>query len=245
MKLGQTELRFVSDGHFRLDGGMMFGIVPRVLWEKRFPPDEENRVGLELNCLLIRHGHELTLVDTGLGTNLPPRQLETVWGLTPGPRLLDKLAAIGLAPEDITCVVNTHLHIDHCGGDTIEAAGRLQPTFPRARYLVQRQEWLDCNSPNERTRGSYFPELLQPLVEGGQMELHLGDVAPFAVHFEKLAWVPGMDLAQLDSLESKRGLLQEVMANDYLLTFYHEDALAAARLLQEGDGYRLVPVPFE
>lgn len=281
MKLGQTELRFVSDGHFRLDGGMMFGIVPRVLWEKRFPPDEENRVGLELNCLLIRHGDELALVDTGLGTNLPPRQLETVWGLTTGPRLLDKLAAIGLAPEDITCVVNTHLHIDHCGGDTIEAAGRLQPTFPRARYLVQRQEWLDCNSPNERTRGSYFPELLQPLVEGGQLELldgetqvtpylrclpspghtrghqsvlvgagqekalHLGDVAPFAVHFEKLAWVPGMDLAQLDSLESKRGLLQEVIANDYLLIFYHEDTLAAARLLQEGDGYRLVPVPFE
>jgi glyoxylase-like metal-dependent hydrolase (beta-lactamase superfamily II) len=278
VRLGETELRFVSDGHFRLDGGMMFGIVPRVLWAKRFPPDEQNRVGLELNCLLIRHGGELALVDTGLGTNLPPPQLATVWGLVPGPRLLDSLAAVGLAPDDISYVVNTHLHIDHCGGDTVARSGRLEPTFPRARYLVQRQEWLDCTNPNERTRGSYFPELLQPLVDSGQLTLldgetqitpylrclpspghtrghqsvlvgegaekalHLGDAAPFAVHFEKLAWVPGMDLAQLDSLESKRRLLDEVVTNDYLLIFYHEAKLAAARLEQDGDTYRIVPV---
>lgn len=278
MRLGDLELRFVSDGHFRLDGGMMFGIVPRVVWERRRPPDEQNRVGLELNCLLIRRGNEYTLIDTGLGTNLTPHQRELVWGLAPGPRLLDSLAALGLAPEDISLVVNTHLHIDHCGGDTMLRDGRLAPTFPRARYLVQRREWEDCLNPNERTRGSYFPDMLRPLAkeglldlldgetqvnsylrclptpghtrghqsvlvgEGQQKALHLSDVAPFAEHFEKLSWIPGMDLSQLDSLEAKRSLLQQVLENDYLLIFYHEDELAAARLAKESDEYRVVPV---
>lgn len=278
MRLGDLELRFVSDGRFRLDGGMMFGVVPRLLWERSRPPDERNRVGLSLNCLLIQRGSDYALIDTGLGTNLTPHEREVIWGLAPGPRLLDSLADLGLAPEDISLVINTHLHTDHCGGDTIVRNGRLVPTFPRARYVVQRREWEDFNNTNERTRGSYATQLLQPLAESGQLELlegetqvaphlrciptpghtrghqsilvgegekkalHLGDAAPFTVHFERIAWIPGMDLQQLESLESKRRLLNEALANDYLLIFYHEDTLAAARLVKEGDGHQIVPV---
>ncbi|MHB1133630.1 MAG: MBL fold metallo-hydrolase [Chloroflexota bacterium] len=274
-------MSFVSDGHFRLDGGLMFGVVPRVLWQRRLAPDESNRVGLELNCLLVRRDGEYALVDTGLGTNLSAKEQSVFWGLSPGPRLLDNLAAQGLAPEDISLVVHTHLHIDHCGGDTLRREGRLRPAFPRARYLVQRQEWEDFSQPNERTRASYLTELLQPLVESGQLELldgetqvtsylrciptpghtrghqsvlvgegprkalHLGDVAPFAVHFERLAWIPAMDVLPLDTLEAKRYLLAEVIANDYLLIFYHENELAAARLERQGDDYRIVPAGLE
>jgi len=278
MRLGELTLRFVSDGHFRLDGGMMFGVVPRVLWERRMAPDAENRVGLALNCLLIQAPGANVLVDTGLGTNLTEEQLARNWGLAPGPRLLANLAAAGLRPEDISLVVNTHLHVDHCGGDVVRRDGRLVPAFPHARYVVQRREWEDAMHPNERTRASYFPEYLLPLAEagvldlidgeqqvtpfirclptpghtpghqsvlvtsGGETAVYLGDVAPFAIHFERLAWIPAIDLLPLATMEAKRSLIQHAAENNYLLIFYHEDAHAAARLVPEGDGYRVVPV---
>ncbi len=277
MKLGELELRFVSDGHFHLDGGMMFGVVPRVVWEKRRPADAEHRVELELNCLLVRSPELNALIDTGLGTNLDEQDQQKIWGLTSGPRLLESLAAIGLFPEDIHLVINTHLHIDHCGGNTIRRDGRLVPTFPRARYVVQRREWEDAMNVNERTRASYLPAFLQPLAEAGLLQLidgerqitphlrclptpghtrghqsilitsrgeralHLGDVAPFAVHFERLAWIPAMDMFPLDTLESKRTLQRAVGEGNHLLIFYHEREYAAARLIKEADGYRLVP----
>ncbi len=279
MKLGELELRFVSDGHFRLDGGMMFGVVPRVLWEKRRPPDAEHRVELELNCLLIRTAEMNVLVDTGLGGNLGENELRKLWGLTAGPRLRENLSAIGLRPEDIHLVVNTHLHVDHSGGNTVRRDGRLVPTFPRARYVVQRREWEDALNVNERTRASYFPVYLRPLAEAGvlhlidgerqltphirclptpghtrghqsvlitsgdEQALHLGDVAPFGVHFERLAWIPAMDLLPLETLESKRSLLRRVGEGNHLLIFYHEREYAMARLVKEADGYRLVPLP--
>ncbi|MHB1005091.1 MAG: MBL fold metallo-hydrolase [Chloroflexota bacterium] len=280
MKLGELTLRLVSDGHFRLDGGMMFGVVPRTLWEKRMPPDETNRVGLELNCLLVRGPGFNAIVDTGLGTNLSDKERDRVWGLGPGPRLLENLAAVGLRPEEVDLVVNTHLHIDHCGGNTIRRDGRLVPTFPRARYVVQRREWEDAMQPNERTKTSYLPDLLRPVAEAGLLSLvdgysqlnpylrcmptpghtpghqsvlvasgsdkalYLGDVAPFAVHFERIAWVPAIDVLPLVTMESKRALLAALGDGDYLLLFYHEHAHAAARLRREGEGYSLVAVPF-
>lgn len=278
MILGELELRPVSDGRFRLDGGMMFGVVPRVLWEKRMPPDEANRVELELNCLLVRGPGFVAIVDTGLGTNLGEKERERIWGLQPGPRLLENLASVGVRPEDVNLVINTHLHIDHCGGNTVVRDGRLVPTFPRARYLVQRREWEDAIQPNERTRTSYLPELLRPVAEAGQLQLldgesqvnpllrclptpghtvghqsvllgrgtekalFLGDVAPFAVHCERLAWVPAIDVLPLVTMESKRALLPRAADESYLLIFYHERTLNGARLARDGDEYRLVPV---
>ena len=281
MRLGELDLHLVSDGKMRLDGGMMFGVVPRVVWEKRMPPDAQNRVELELNCLLVCGPWGNALVDTGLGTNLDANQLEKIWGLTGEGRLLANLAALGLTPSDIDLVVNTHLHVDHAGGNTIRRGERLVPAFPRARYVVQRREWEDAMHVTERTRASYIPQHLAPVAEAGQLELidgekqvaphlrciptpghtrghqsvligrgerkalHLGDVAPFAVHFERLAWIPAMDMLPLETLESKRSLLDEVIKQDYLLIFYHENSHVAARLIQDGGGYRVLPVPFQ
>ncbi|MDA8217528.1 MAG: MBL fold metallo-hydrolase [Dehalococcoidales bacterium] len=280
MKLGALELVFVPDGHFRLDGGMLFGVVPRVLWQKRASPDTENRVALEMNCLLIKgpDGHNI-IVDTGLGTHLSEKERGQVWGLEEGPRLLDGLRALGLAPEDIDLVVNSHLHLDHSGGNTTIRDGRIVPTFPRARYLVQRREWEDACHVNERTRASYFPQYLAPLAEAGVLELldgetqltpylrvmpspghtaghqsvligegddkalYLGDVAPFTVHFERLAWIPAIDVFPLTTLETKRSLVTEALHNDHRLIFYHDPQTTAGRLSHVEDGkYRVSPL---
>jgi glyoxylase-like metal-dependent hydrolase (beta-lactamase superfamily II) len=279
VRLGELDLRPVSDGRFRLDGGMMFGVVPRVLWAKRMAPDEANRVELELNCLLVRGPGFTALIDTGLGTNLSDKEKDRVWGLEPGPRLLDNLASIGVQPEDVDLVVNTHLHIDHCGGNSVRRDGRLAPAFPRARYVVQRREWEDAMAPNERTKTSYLPELLKPIADAGllqlldgeaqvneylrclptpghtpghqsvllsagdQRALFLGDVAPFAAHCERLAWVPAIDVLPLETMESKRELLPRAADEGYLLIFYHEKTFNGARLSRDGDGYRLTAEP--
>lgn len=281
MRIGDLELHLVSDGRFRLDGGMMFGVVPRVLWEKRMTPDASNRVPLQLNCLLVRGPGFVALVDTGLGTNLTEKERDRIWGLEPGPRLLDNLATLAVAPEEVTLVLNTHLHVDHAGGNTVNRDGRQVPTFPNARYVVQRREWDDAMRPNERTKTSCLPEILLPVAEagaldlidgeaeinpyiqclptpghttghqsilfsaGGERILHLGDVAPFAAHCERLAWVPAIDILPLETMESKHSLLERAVRENHLLIFYHELEVSAARLERNGDNYRLVPEPFD
>jgi len=177
MKIGRFEVEAVSDGLFRLDGGAMYGVVPRVLWEKVAPPDERNRIRLALGCLLIRtpRGRSV-LVDTGLSDKYDrdPKFLRT-YGIERPRTLHDELKARGLGPSDIDLVVNTHLHFDHCGGNTRLEDGRLVPAFPRARYLVQKAEWEDAASPHERSRASYLPENFEALEEAKALELVEGE----------------------------------------------------------------------
>jgi len=170
VRIGRFDVRIFSDGVLRLDGGAMFGIVPKVLWEKQKPADERNRVAMDMNCLLIRDADHVVLVETGAGPKLTAKQKE-IWGIDGPPRLLDELKSRGLRPDQITLVVNTHLHFDHSGGNTYRDGDRLVPTFPRASYVFQRLEWQDAMSPNERTRGSYLADDYAPLEAAGKLEL--------------------------------------------------------------------------
>jgi glyoxylase-like metal-dependent hydrolase (beta-lactamase superfamily II) len=159
-----------SDGTFKLDGGSMFGVVPKVLWEKAKPADALNRIEMDMNCLLIRDADHVVVVETGAGTKLTDKQ-RRIFGIERPPALLGALAARGVKPEDVTMVVNTHLHFDHSGGNTRRDGDAIVATFPRASYVFQRVEWIDAVNANERTRGSYYPDDFAPLEATGKLEL--------------------------------------------------------------------------
>ncbi len=175
MDFGEIKIHPLNGGFFRLDGGAMFGTIPRVLWEKVNPPDEKNRIRLGINPLLIQTKEENILVDTGIGDKWDER-FYSIYGVEPLPHLKDSLKILGLTEEDITIVINTHLHFDHAGGNTVrDVDGRIKPAFPNARYIVQKGEWQDALNPNERTRASYYEDDFIPLMEYGQLELIDGD----------------------------------------------------------------------
>jgi len=172
MQLGDYRVEVVPGGEFRLDGGAMFGVVPRALWQRAAPPDAENRVRLNANCLFVEAGGERVIIETGMGDKWSPRQRE-MYGVAPAPTLGESLfERMRLRPEDVTIVVNTHLHFDHAGGNTtLDASGRAVPAFPNARYFVSRSEYEHAEAPHERDRASYLPENWRPLAESGQLEL--------------------------------------------------------------------------
>lgn len=173
-RLGHLTLHVVSDGVYFQDAGAVFGVVPRVMWEPYAGAlDDRHRMSLGLNCLYLESQGKRILIETGVG------QKERVRGasspLQEG-NLLAALATLGVSPEDIDIVINTHLHADHCGWNTRRADGeRWVPTFPRAAYLIQRGEWEAATHPNERTRATYLPENLFPLEEAGVLELVEGE----------------------------------------------------------------------
>src|SRR5256714_7697827 len=179
MRLGSFELEIVSDGTIALDGGAMFGVVPRPLGERTLPADAQHRVRLGLNCLLIRTADDNILIDTGIGAKWDERS-RSRYGIAHETTLLDELARHHLTAEAITVVINTHLHFDHAGTNTTERAGRVVPTFPRARYVVQRGEFEHACQPHERDRASYVEADFAPVFEAGQLELVDGDaeIAP-------------------------------------------------------------------
>lgn len=172
MQFGDYRVEVLPDTEFRLDGGAMFGVVPRSLWSRVCPPDEHNRILLNMNCLYVEAGGERILIETGIGDKWSEKQAK-VYGITRRRTLAESLEAItGRKAEEITIVVNTHLHFDHAGGNTrLDEGGRLRPAFPNARYLVSRAEYLHAESPHERDRASYIKENWQPLCESGQLEL--------------------------------------------------------------------------
>ena len=161
MKLGAFDLELLSDGSFALDGGQMFGVVPKVLWEKQLPADERNRVRLGLTCLLVRTGKQNVLIETGLGDKFDAK-FASIYAVERSTTLLDDLKRHGLAPEDINIVINTHLHFDHCGWNALRKDSKIVPTFPRARYFVQRSEWEHALQPTERDRASYIEDVFRP-----------------------------------------------------------------------------------
>jgi glyoxylase-like metal-dependent hydrolase (beta-lactamase superfamily II) len=169
--LGNFEIYGLRDGFFYLDGGAMFGVVPKPLWAKLFPADESNRIRMGLNSMLIRTEEELILVDTGVGTLIPPKFLEH-YAIERKPDLLESLKSLGFSPKDITAVINTHLHFDHCGGNTSKSAqGDIVPTFPNAKYVIQKGEWDYALNPHFRDKVSYFNDSFLPLREYGQLRL--------------------------------------------------------------------------
>ncbi len=175
MRVGKTDLQILSDGEYWMDGAGSFGLLPKTEWQQIAEPDEKNRVRSQLWCLLIETGEHKILVDTGYGDKLSDQEREFMCLQGDG-RLLGSLAAVGVAPEDIDMVINTHLHGDHCGGNTRrDKDGSLVPTFPNARYYVQRIELADALYPNERTRATYRRENIEPVERAGQLRVLWGD----------------------------------------------------------------------
>lgn len=173
--MSDLKIRTLSDGRFRLDGGAMFGVVPRVLWERKDPADALNRILLGLNCLLVRDARFTLLVDTGVGEK-EGDEFADQFALERERDLFDALAEAGVTPADVTHVVNTHLHFDHCGGNTrLDEGGEAVPSFPNARYLVQRGEWADAVAPHERSRASYLGRNFLPVHAAGQLDLVDGE----------------------------------------------------------------------
>ena len=170
--LGDLEITHVHDGTYYLDGGAFFGVVPKTLWQRRVQADEMNRVRGGMNSLLVRAGKHTILVETGMGNKLPDKMKQVY---CPQEKLLETLAAAGVRPEEIDVVINTHLHFDHCGWNTVRRNGQVEPTFPNARYYVQEGEWQHATRQLERDRVSYISDNYDPLVRSGQMQLLRGD----------------------------------------------------------------------
>ncbi|MGA3107049.1 MAG: MBL fold metallo-hydrolase [Terriglobales bacterium] len=170
--LGDFELTIVSDGTYFLDGGAFFGVVPKTMWSKRITSDDQNRVDAGLNSLLVRTGDKNILIETGIGNKLSDKLVQIY---KQPAKLLDNLHVAGVAPEDIDIVINTHLHFDHCGWNTMLRGDQIVPTFPKAKYYAQRQEWEHGRLQLERDAISYMSPNYDPLIESGQMVLLDGD----------------------------------------------------------------------
>ena len=179
-RLGRLTMHGIQAGGQKLDGGAMFGVVPKTLWERRIASDERNRIQLGMRCLLIEHPSGLVLVDTGAGRK-EDEKFRSIYGIenlgqvgrTP---LEDGLAEVGARPEDVTLVINTHLHFDHAGGNTYrEDGGVVRMSFPNARHVVQRGEHAWASNTNERTAASYFPTNWAPIAGEGRLDLVDGE----------------------------------------------------------------------
>jgi len=179
-QLGRLRVHAIQAGGQKLDGGAMFGVVPKPLWQRRIPADDRNRIQLGMRCLLIEHEIGPVLIDTGAG-NKEDSKFYDIYGIENrgerGPtRLEDGLAQLGIAPGDVKMVINSHLHFDHAGGNTFrDASGEVHPSFPNAKYVVQRREFEWATHTNERTAASYFPHNFVGLRAAGMFELIEGE----------------------------------------------------------------------
>jgi glyoxylase-like metal-dependent hydrolase (beta-lactamase superfamily II) len=189
MQLGDYRIEIIPDTEFRLDGGAMFGVVPRVLWERVSPPDDLNRVTLTCNCLFIDTGKKKILIETGMGEKWSPREIG-MYGIHRERPFADSLRKIaGCGPDNIDIVIDTHLHFDHAGGNTIPTGElpALRPQFVNARYLVSNSEFRAAETPHERDRASYLSDNWQPLIDSQQLELMPDAYEP----------VPGLQVEQV------------------------------------------------
>jgi glyoxylase-like metal-dependent hydrolase (beta-lactamase superfamily II) len=283
MNIGSIRCHIVSDGQQKTDGGGFFGLVPKVLWQRVIEPNEINQVPSALRVLLIESDAGLILVDTGQGDKLTPKIRGNLGMDERSNRLVGDLGRLGFAPEDIDIVVLTHLHGDHAGGatrwDTPDGTeGPVVPTFPNARYMVQRLDLAEASFPNERTRATYLAENWQPLLDRGQLQVvdgnqrlatgvrsvvspghtagiqvvwvedggeslvFLGDTCSWAVHMDRLAWVPSFDIYPMTSIETKRNLRAEALEKNAVLVFQHDPRIPAGRLAPGKRGPVVQPI---
>jgi glyoxylase-like metal-dependent hydrolase (beta-lactamase superfamily II) len=213
VRTGDATITLVSDGRFRLDGGAMFGVVPRVVWEQQCPPDAQHRIQLAFNAMLVELRGVRVLIDPGLGTRYDAR-FRLRYAVEQPPRVVDSLRRLGVAPESIDFVVDTHLHWDHAGANTAptgavhgSASGHSAPAvpaFPKAKYVIQRREWEDANHPHERNQASYRADDFVPVASNGQLQLVDGDVeiAPGIRVLAVGGHSAGMQVIRVDSGEA-------------------------------------------
>jgi glyoxylase-like metal-dependent hydrolase (beta-lactamase superfamily II) len=262
--LGEIEVIAIHGGNFYLDGGAMFGVVPKTLWSRKAPADERNRIRLAANSLLVRARNKLILIETGNGTKWEPK-LRDIYAIQDGDPLQDSLARAGVAAHQIDWVINTHLHFDHAGGNTRPVNDRDVPTFPNATYVVQRGELAHAMAPTDRDRASYFPDRFVPVADAAQWRLvdgdveilpgisvmripgHNADIQAVKIsgdgrsiicaadliptrHHLPLPWVTGYDLYPLQSLETKRERIAEIVRQGWIVAFGHDPDYPAATL---------------
>jgi glyoxylase-like metal-dependent hydrolase (beta-lactamase superfamily II) len=269
MKIEDLEIHLISDGIVRVDPGGPFGLVPRALYAEHSQPDEQNLIPQALTCLFIRSDGKNILIDTGLGPKLGARA-SRLWNLDrPSGGLIEGLSQLGIAAEDIDLVIDTHLHWDHCGGNTRLEGERILPTYPNAEYVVQRMEWADASHPDARTRATYFKENFEPLLAHGKLRLMHGDtqitshircvvtpghtrghqsvlietgewrglfvsdMASFAVHMARTAWVTAFDVEPLENIATKRRWQRWALEHDAWLFFIHDPQMPVARLTEQ------------
>lgn len=268
MTVGPFRLDAVELGEFRLDGGAMFGVVPKVLWEKQSPADEKNRIRMNVRSLLIRGLGRTILVDSGLGTQWTEKQ--TAMFAIDHSRFdpIRSLAPLGVAPQDITDVILSHLHFDHVGGALI---------FQNAKYYVERSNLSHAHAPTEKDRASFLEEKIEPLLRSGRLVildgnqeivpgvstyvthghtpgqnlvkvtdnkttvLACGDTIPMMAHVSP-AWVMAYDLFPMTTIEEKKKILESAVANDWVLFLVHDPVQAAVKVVNEGG--KFLPKPF-
>lgn len=174
MKIGKYRLSIIESGNFRLDGGAMFGIIPKPLWQKTNPADDVNRIKLSTRHLLLQSESKKIIIDTGMGDKWDDK-MKSIYVIDENISMNSALAQTGIKPEDITDVILTHLHFDHTGGSTLKVNGKLQPAFPNAKYYVQKQNYEWAINPSDRDKGSYIKENFQPLMEEGVLNFIIGN----------------------------------------------------------------------
>lgn len=201
MRLGELELQIVPDGSFRLDGGAMFGVVPRVLWEKKTRPDAQNRIPVATNCLLVKGADFVAVVDAGLGEKWDEKA-RAIYGIEHRTTLIGSLARHGVTPGDVDALILSHLHWDHSGAATRRHDERAEPAFPRATVYVQESELAHARLPNERDRASYRADDWEPLVEAGRLETISGEreVRPGITVVPVRGHNAGMQAVRIESL---------------------------------------------
>lgn len=278
MRFGELEVHLVSDGQVWSDAGGPFGLVPRTLYQSVMKPNHENKIPMTLRCMVVRSEGMTILIDTGLGDKLNAEARE-LWCLErPEGGLVQSLARHNIAPDDVDIVIDTHLHADHCSGNTRVDRGEIVPTFPNAEYWVQRIEWAQASHPDARTRGTYFTENFTPLWSAGKLRLlhgdtqvtrhvrcimtpghtrghqsvilecgdwkgmYVADMASYAIHMAKTAWLTSYDVYPLENIRTKRRWQQWAADHSAWLFFEHDPQTAIARLIQKDGRFHLEPV---
>lgn len=279
MHIEDLQIDLLCDGIAWVDAGGPFGLVPRILYQSYFPPDDKNRVAQSLTCMLVRSEGKTILVDAGLGPKLSEKE-HARWGLDRSAGDLETgMARLGVAPEAVDIVIDTHLHWDHCGGNTAAGSSGPTPRFPNAEYIVQRTEWAQAAQPDARTRGTYFAENFAPLLADGRLRLlhgdeqitrHLrcvvtpghtrahqsvlleagdwrglfvADMASYAVHMARTAWLTAYDVLPLENIKSKERWQRWALEQGAWLFFQHDPYLPVGALgREEGDRLEVRPV---
>lgn len=277
--MSQLEWQIIPSGRVWVDPGGPFGLVPQALWSRYQSTNEQGLVPMNLHCLLVHSDGQTILVDNGLGDKLSVKAQQQ-WNIEyPDGSLIENLAKAGVKPEDVDIMLDTHLHSDHCGGNTTMRDGKIIPTFPNAEYIVQRLEWADAMHPDARTRSTYLLENYEAVWTAGQFRflngdtqitsevrvavtpghtrghqvvvietddrplMYVADLATFAAHLERQAWVTAYDVEPLENIRTKADWQQWALDNRALLIFEHDTTMPLGELTKdEGGRMKVVPV---